>query len=223
MCSVAFTWKQFDKCLWTLIHNNCSKITFLTLLPHFSGVSELISLRRRSPRCEIHILKYYMMTSSNGKFSMLLTLCVGNSPVTGEFPSQRPVTRSFDVFFDLRLNKRLSKQSWGWWFEMPLRSLWCIVMKITIDTYTCLTTVTPMMLSCGWVGVGLTCIAWIISTSKKCCIIFHMRLSQLWCHHQWCTISCDIITRTWTDKVRHYDVWKSSFWSSFMGYSCFVR
>ena len=51
--------------------------------------------------------------------SALLDLCVGNSPVTGEFPSQRPVTRSFDVFFDLRLNKRLSKQSWGWWFETP--------------------------------------------------------------------------------------------------------
>ena len=44
-------------------------------------------------------------------FSVLLTLCAGNSPVTGEFPSQRPVTRSFDIFFDLRLNKRLSKQS----------------------------------------------------------------------------------------------------------------
>ena len=44
-------------------------------------------------------------------FSALLDLCVGNSPVTGEFPSQRPVTRSFDVFFDLRLNSRLSKQS----------------------------------------------------------------------------------------------------------------
>ena len=43
---------------------------------------------------------------------------------TGEFPSQRPVTRSFDVFFGLRLNKRLSKQSWGWWFETPLCSLW---------------------------------------------------------------------------------------------------
>ena len=40
------------------------------------------------------------------------------------WPSQRPVTRSFDVFFDLRLNKRLSKQSWGWWFETPSRSLW---------------------------------------------------------------------------------------------------
>ena len=33
------------------------------------------------------------------------------SSVTGEFPSQRPVTQSFDVFFDLHLNKRLSKQS----------------------------------------------------------------------------------------------------------------
>ena len=47
--------------------------------------------------------------------SALLALCAGNSPVTGEFPAQRPVTRSFDVFFDLRLNKRLSKQSWRWW------------------------------------------------------------------------------------------------------------
>ena len=44
-------------------------------------------------------------------FSALLSLCAGNSPVTGEFPWQRPVTRSFDVFFDLRLNKQLSKQS----------------------------------------------------------------------------------------------------------------
>ena len=43
-------------------------------------------------------------------FSALLALCVGNSPVTGEFPLQRPVTRIFDVFFDARLNKRLSKQ-----------------------------------------------------------------------------------------------------------------
>ena len=57
-------------------------------------------------------------------FSALLVLCVGNSPVTGEFPAQRPVTQSFDGFFDLRLNKRLSKQSRGWWFETPSRSLW---------------------------------------------------------------------------------------------------
>ena len=57
-------------------------------------------------------------------FSALLAICAGNSPVPGEFPTQRPVTRSFDVFFDLRLNKRLSKQSWGWWFETPSRPLW---------------------------------------------------------------------------------------------------
>ena len=44
-------------------------------------------------------------------FSALLAICAGNSPVPGEFPFQRPATRSFDVFFDLRLNKRLSKQS----------------------------------------------------------------------------------------------------------------
>ena len=46
--------------------------------------------------------------------SALLAICAGNSPVTGEFSAQRPVTRSFDVFYDLRPNKRLSKQSWGW-------------------------------------------------------------------------------------------------------------
>ena len=39
--------------------------------------------------------------------SVLLALSARNSPVTGEFPSQRPVTQSFDVFFDLRLNKGL--------------------------------------------------------------------------------------------------------------------
>ena len=64
---------------------------------------------------------FFMMTSSNGNiFHVTGPLC-GNSPVTGEFPSQRPVTRSFDVFCP---NKRLSKQSWGWWFETPSGSLW---------------------------------------------------------------------------------------------------
>ena len=57
-------------------------------------------------------------------FSALLAICAGNSPVTGEFPAQRPVTRSFDVFFGLCLNEWLSKQSWGWWFETPSRPLW---------------------------------------------------------------------------------------------------
>ena len=57
-------------------------------------------------------------------FPALLAICAGISPVPGEFPSQRPVTRGFDVFFDLRLIKRLGKKSWGWWFDTPSRPLW---------------------------------------------------------------------------------------------------
>ena len=44
-------------------------------------------------------------------FSALLSLYEGNLSVTGEFPSQRPVKRSFDVFFDLRPNKRLGQDT----------------------------------------------------------------------------------------------------------------
>ena len=64
------------------------------------------------------------MTSSNGNIFRVTGPLCGNSPVTGEFPSQRPVRRGFDVFFDLHLNKQFSKQPWGWWFETPSRSLW---------------------------------------------------------------------------------------------------
>ena len=69
-------------------------------------------------------ISHIIMTSSNGNIFRVTALCAGNLPVTGEFPSQSLVTRSFDVFYDLCLNKRLSKQSWGWWFETPLCSLW---------------------------------------------------------------------------------------------------
>ena len=53
----------------------------------------------------------------------------------GEFPAQRPATRSFDVFFDLRLNTRLSKQPWGWWFETPAWSLWRHRNELHDDNY----------------------------------------------------------------------------------------
>ena len=71
-----------------------------------------------------------MMTSSNGN-------------IFREFPAKRPVTRSFDVFFDLCLNKRLSKQSWGWWSETLSCSLWRHSNVIGIvgnagSTYPCL-------------------------------------------------------------------------------------
>ena len=68
---------------------------------------------------EIPLWRHQMET-----FSALLSFCAGNPPVTGRFPSQKPVTWSFDVFFDLCLNKRLSKQSKRRWFDTPSRTLW---------------------------------------------------------------------------------------------------
>ena len=65
-----------------------------------------------------------MMTSSNGNIFRVTGPLCGKFTGSGEFPTHRPVTRSFDVFFDLRLNKRLSKQSWGCWFDTLSWSLW---------------------------------------------------------------------------------------------------
>ena len=64
------------------------------------------------------------MTSSNGSIFRITGHLCGEFTGPGEFPTQRPVTRSFDVLFDLSLNKRLSKQSWGWWFETQSCPLW---------------------------------------------------------------------------------------------------
>ena len=105
------------------------------------------------------MIRTAMMTSSNGNISALLAFCVGNSPVNGEFPTQRPMTRSFDVFFGLRPNKRLSKQWRRWWFETPTRSLWrhcndCVVYRVYL--------IDNSILKCsreGWwvVGGGVKC------------------------------------------------------------------
>ena len=78
----------------------------------------------RSHGCRVRAWWRHQMET----FSALLAICAGNSPVTSELTAQRPVTWSFDVFFDLRLNKRLSKKSWGWWFETPSCSYDVIVM-----------------------------------------------------------------------------------------------
>ena len=88
------------------------------------------------------IFPVFMMTSSNGNMFRVTGFCAGNSPatagnspVTGEFSSHRPVTRSFDVFFDLCLNRQLSKQSRRRWFETPSHSLWrhCNVVPMVIQ------------------------------------------------------------------------------------------
>ena len=64
------------------------------------------------------------MTSSNGNIFRVTGHLSGEFTGPGEFPAQRPVTRSFAVFFDLSLNKRLSKQSRCWWFETQSHPLW---------------------------------------------------------------------------------------------------
>ena len=65
-------------------------------------------------------LVQHMMASSNGNIFRVTGPLCGEFTGPGDFPTQRPVTRSFDVFFDLRLNKR----SWGWWFETLSRPFW---------------------------------------------------------------------------------------------------
>ena len=78
-----------------------------------------------------------MMTLSNGNILRAAGPLCGEftGPDTGEFPSQRPVTRSFDVFFDLCLNKRWNKQSRRRWFEMPSPSSWhhCSLYKCCLS------------------------------------------------------------------------------------------
>ena len=70
------------------------------------------------------IALWCMMTSSNGNIFRVTGPLCGEFTSPGEFPTQRPVTRSFDVFFDPCLNKRLGKHSWGWWLEPPSCPLW---------------------------------------------------------------------------------------------------
>ena len=84
-------------------------------------------------------------------FSASLSICAGNSPVPGEFPAHRPVTRGFDVVFDLRLNKRLSKQSWGSWFKTPSCPLWRHSSATSCsfeDTGWCVTDTVTWVLKC---------------------------------------------------------------------------
>ena len=106
--------KFWDLCLileiWRWTSNTCSSV----LSPPLAEIDP-VSL----------VWEKVMMTSSNWNFSALLAFCTGNSPVSGEFPAQRPVTRSFNILFYMRLNKRLGKQWWCWWFETPSRTLWC--------------------------------------------------------------------------------------------------
>ena len=132
-------------CIWTNDWVNNNKAADLRRHPAHYDVTVLCTEYRRSLKktehdkraycalcfcgCYILVLRCQKFTSSwwrhqKETFAALLVLCAGNSHVPGEFPTQRPVTPSFEVFFDLRLNKWLSKQSIRRCFETPSRSLW---------------------------------------------------------------------------------------------------
>ena len=89
-----------------------------------SSITSLSDEHVTSPMKELRLDLVPLWRRLMETFYALQALCAGNSPATGEFPSQRPVTRSFDVFFDLHLNKRLSKKSRRQWFETSSCSLW---------------------------------------------------------------------------------------------------
>ena len=84
---------------------------------------------------QIHVITlpiFFMLSFHDGviKWKHFLRYWPLVRGIPGEFPAQRPVTRSFDIFFNLRLNKRVSKQWWGWWPETLSRPLWrhCLCM-----------------------------------------------------------------------------------------------
>ena len=102
-------------------------------------------------------------------FSALLALCAGNSP-----------TRSFDIFFRLCLNKRLSKQSRCWWFDTPSRSLW---RHCDVKWFLPPVQVLRSIIKVTWDGEQLRCpfqMAFTMFTNKSLWLViswYHRRLS----------------------------------------------
>ena len=103
-------------------HSQTTKLVSPKL--HNVGTTALILSPCWANPIDVRVLVVDMMTSSNGNIFRVTGPLFGEFTGPIEFPSQRPVARSFDVFFDLRLNKRLGKKPWGWWFETPSWSLW---------------------------------------------------------------------------------------------------
>ena len=71
--------------------------------------------------------------SSNENISRVTGFCAGNSPVTGDFPAQNQWRGALMFSLICVLNKRLSKQLLGWWFETPSRSLWRHCNAVQMD------------------------------------------------------------------------------------------
>ena len=117
-------------------------------------------------------------------FSTLLAICAGNTLVNSEFPTQRPATGSFDVFFDLRLNKRWSKRWWGWWFETPSWALWCHCNALRVNYYyTNVSSTALLPVESPWTTWVTTCMkpVWSFSqkkTTKWCAYLLGLKNTQ---------------------------------------------
>ena len=113
-----------------------SKVIVLTNIHHCHwSLWFLVLLRFRSAgeQKDAHEFLPHATSPNENIFRVTGHLC-GKFTGPGEFPTRRPVTRSFNVFFDLRLNIGLSKQSWGWWSETLSRPLYrhCNGLSITV-------------------------------------------------------------------------------------------
>ena len=116
---------HFMENIFLLLHIRCVVIITQTLSQYKDGLLRYGDFHYKNKTIVRPCYLYnVMMTSSNGNIFRVTGPLCGEFTGPGELPTQRPVMRSFDVFFDLRLNKRLSKQPWGWWFETPVWSLW---------------------------------------------------------------------------------------------------
>ena len=105
-----------------IIANVMSSFIFFIHFVHAWPANESVCVVKCLKTNGFHVTPIDMMTSSSGNIFRVTGHLCGEFTGPGEFPTQRPVTRSFDAFFDLRLNKRLSKQPWGWW--LPSWPLW---------------------------------------------------------------------------------------------------
>ena len=119
-CKVKEKWHIFRGMCMRNISQGFQSVTRYSTLSIYRGHISL-TISHKTLHCS---RARSMMTSSNGNIFRVTGPLCGEFTGPGEFPTQRPVMRSFDVFFDLRLNKRLSKQAWGWWFETLSWSLW---------------------------------------------------------------------------------------------------
>ena len=145
-------------------------------------------IQRVTPHCTGPLsvtsrVQQIMMTSSNGNIFR-----VTGPLYIGEFPAQRPVTRSFDVFFDLYLKRRLSKQSWCWWSETPTRSIWCQCNVTNVQWKPPSTTIyNHTIVKCLYVVQKNMCYTINMEFCNKCefafnlceCLIFAKKLSEI--------------------------------------------